>query len=172
MFNFDKYLRRRVSIRHLHGKSSVRIERQNSRGWYFWMMCVISAGFVLFCDMLFDTARRNPDDILYCLPLLALGLTCYGIGLAIAVWGAFGVEEIVVEAGALRWTRTALKWRRTRDIPIEAITEIRAITPWYGLDNAVEVTARCRRQRIGDKLLQDEAIELAKHLRKAIGLYR
>jgi hypothetical protein len=172
MFNVDKPLRRRVSIRHLHGSSSVRIERQNSRGLYFWMMCLMSLGFFLFCDMLFDTSRRHPDDILYISPLLVLGLAGYVIGLAIAVWGSFGVEEIVVEAGTLRWARIALKWRRTRDIPISEVTEIRVITPWHGLDNTVEVIARHRRQRIGDRLLQDEAIELTNHLRHAIGLSR
>jgi hypothetical protein len=172
MFNVTKHLRRRVSIRDLHGRSSVRIERQNSRGLYFWMMCLTSVGFVLFCDMLFDTSRRHPDDVLYISPLLVLGLACYVIGLAIAVWGAFGVEGIVVEGGSLRWTRTALKWRRTREIPINDVTEIRAITPWHGLDNTVEVTAQRRRHRIGDRLLQDEATELANHLRRVIGLSR
>lgn len=172
MFNVDNHLRRRVSIRHIHGKFSVRIERQNSRSLYFWMMCLTSVGFFLFCDMLLDTSRRHANDILYISPVLALGLTCCVIGLAIAVWGAFGVEEIVVEAGTLRWTRTALKWRRTNDICIADVTEVNAITPWHRLDNTVEVIAHHRRQRIGDKLLQAEAIELANQLRQAIGLSR
>jgi hypothetical protein len=172
MFNIDKYLRRRVSIHHVSGASTIRIERQNSRGQYFWMMCLGTVVFSLFCNILFDTARRHPDNLLYILVVLALGLTCYFIGIAIAVWGAFGVEEIVVKAGAIHWKRTALKWSRTRDIPVERITIIRAITPWHGLHNTVEITMDGNRQQIGDRLLHDEAIELARHLRKAVGLDR
>jgi hypothetical protein len=104
--------------------------------------------------------------------VFALGLACYALALAIGVWGAFGVEQIVVEAGSLCWTRTALKWTLTRHYPVAEITEIRAITPWHGLDNTVEVTAAGEQLRIGNKLLHDEATELAQHLRKAVGLAR
>jgi len=170
MFNVDKYLRRRVTIRHLHGRSSIRIERQNSRGRYFWTLCFTTAAFLLFCDTIFDTSRRRPNYIPYILPVFALGLMCYVIAIGMAVWGAFGVEEIVVEAGTLRWTRTAWKWKRTRIILFTDITAIKAITPWYGLDNTIEITAGGKQRRLGDKLLRDEAIEVAKHLRRAVGL--
>jgi hypothetical protein len=168
MFTFDQHLRKRVSIRHRGG---ARIERQNSRPLYFWLLCVSTAMFAMFCNMIFDTARRHPEGLGYILAMLALGLTGYLIVLAIAVWGAFGVEEIIVEAGALHWKRTALKWSRTRDIPLDCITEIRAITPWHGRDNTVEVTADGAQYQIGDRLLRDEAIELAQHLRRAVGLH-
>jgi hypothetical protein len=102
--------------------------------------------------------------------ILTLGLTCYVIAIAIGVWGAFGVEEISVIAGSLQWTRTALGWTRTKVIPLTEITEIKAITPWHGLDNTVEVTAARKQRRIGDKLLRDEAVELAQNLRQATGL--
>jgi uncharacterized membrane protein len=151
---------------------SVRIERQNSRGFYFWIICLSTAMFALFCDMVYGASLRHPNDVLYIFPVFGLGLTCYVLALAIAVWGAFGVEEIVVEAGSLRWTRTALKWSRIRDIPIAEITEIKAITPWYGLDNTVEVTAAGKQQRIGDKLLRDEAVQLAHKLRQAAALIK
>src|SRR5581483_10786934 len=107
--------------------------------------------------------RRRPNYIPYILPVFALGLMCYVIAIGMAVWGAFGVEEIVVEAGTLRWTRT-------RIILFTDITAIKAITPWYGLDNTIEITAGGKQRRLGDKLLRDEAIEVAKHLRRAVGL--
>ena len=172
MFNVGKHLRRRVSIRHFHSTFSVRIERQNSRGVYYWMICLTSVMFVLFCNTLLEAARQHPEDTLYILPVLVLGLTGYVIGLAVAVWGAFGVEEVAVEAGILRWTRTALKWIRTREIPVQDVTDIRAITPWHGLDNTVEVTAHRRRHRIGERLLREEAMELANHLQQTIGQAR
>jgi hypothetical protein len=168
MFTFDQHLRKRVAIRHRGG---VRIERQNSRSLYFWVLCVLTVGFALFCNIIFDTIRRHSEALGYLLAMLALSLIGYLIGVAIVVWGAFGVEEIVVEAGALRWKRTALKWSRTQDIPLERIVEIRAITPWHRLDNTVELTADGRHYQIGDKLLRNEAIELAQHLRRAVGLH-
>jgi hypothetical protein len=173
MFNVHGHLRKRVHINRKNGGLSVRIERQNSRGLYFWIMCLSTVMFGFFCNMLWGASLRNPHGGLYVvLPMSALGLACYALALAIGVWGAFGVEEISIEAGSIRWTRTALKWTRASDIPIADITEIRAITPWHGLDNTVEVTAARKQQRIGDRLLQDEALELAQHLRYAVGLTR
>jgi hypothetical protein len=149
----------------------VRIEHQNLRGLYFGMICLSTLTFALFCDTLYG-ALRHRDDVFYLLPLFALALICYLLALAMAVWGAFGIEQIAVEAGSLRWTLSALKWTRTRHIPTTDVTEIRAITPWHGLNNTVEVTAAGKQQRIGDKLLHDEAVELAKHLRRAVGLIK
>lgn len=146
----------------------MRIERQNSRGLYFWIICLSTVVFATFCDTLWGSALRHNPYIT--LSTFALGLTCYILATAIGVWGAFGVEEISVIAGSLRWTRTALTWTRTRDIPLADITEIKAITPWHGLANTVEVITSREQRRIGDKLLHDEAVELAQNLRHAAGL--
>jgi hypothetical protein len=173
MFDFkEENFRRRVHISHRRGGVSVRIERQNLRGLYFWMTCLSTVIFVMFCDGVLGILRQHRADILYFLPVLALGLACYAIALTIAVWGAFGVEVIAVEAGTLRWTLMAFKWSRTRNIPVEDITEIKAITPWHGLDNTVEVITHRKLRTIGDKLLRDEAIELAQCLRQAAGLLK
>jgi hypothetical protein len=161
-----------VQITQRHNGLSVRIERQNLRGSYVWMMCLSTVMFALFCNTIYGASLRHPHDAFYFLPVFALGLTCYVLVVTIALWGIFGVEEIVTEAGSLRWTRSILKWNRTSNIPAADITDIRAITPWFGVDNSVEVTAAGKQQRIGDKLLHDEAIELAYHLRRAIGLTR
>ena len=142
MFNVHGHLRRRVHIIQRNGGLGVRIERQNSRGLHFWTVCLSSVMFGFFCNVLVGASLRHPHDVLYAtLPVFALGSTCYAIVLAIGVWGAFGVEEISVEAGSLRWTRTALKWSRTSDAPVADITQIRAVTPWHGLDNTVEIIA-------------------------------
>jgi hypothetical protein len=106
------------------------------------------------------------------LPILALGIAAYIIALAIAAWSGFGVEEIDVDADMIRWKRTALKWSRMRTIPISDVTEIKAITPWHGFDNTVEVTTHRERLTFGDKLLRDEATELAHRLRGAVGLLK
>jgi hypothetical protein len=94
----------------------------------------------------------------------------YSIGLRIAVWRAFGVEQITVEGGVLSWTRTALWWVRKVEIPTTDITEVKAITPWHALSNRVECTAHKRRWMIGDMLLKDETTALAEQLRHAVGL--
>ncbi len=168
MFNTSKYLSRRVRISKRGSVLRVRIERQNSRDYYCWVVCFSTIALALFYNMLYGATLLHPGEALYILPLFVLGLTGYILALAIAIWGAFGVEEIVMEAGVLRWTCTALKWTRTREIPSVDITEIKAITPWYGLDNTVELTANGRCLTIGDKLLHDEAIQLAHELRQAI----
>ena len=171
MFNVHGHLRRRVHINRKSVHLSVRIERQNSRGLYFWIVCLSTVTFGFFCNMLWGASVRNPHDALFVvLPMFALGLACYVLALAIGVWGAFGIEEISIEAGSLRWTRTALKWTRASDIQIAEITGIKAVTPWHGLDNTVEVTAARKQRRIGDRLLRDEALELAQQLRHAVGL--
>lgn len=171
MFNVHEHLRRRAQTNRKSGRLSVRVERQNSRGVYSWMMCLGTVMFGFFCNMLWDASLRNPHEGLYLvLPMFVLGLMGYVLALAIGVWGAFGVEEISIEAGSLRWTRTALKWTRASDINIADITEIRAITPWHGFDNTVEVTAARKQRRIGERLLRDEALQLTHDLRRAVGL--
>jgi hypothetical protein len=173
MFNVHGHLRKRVHINRQSGRLSVRIERQNSRDLYFWIMCLSTVMFGLFCNMLWGAWLRNPHDGLYAVfPVFALGLVCYVLAIAIGVWGAFGVEDISIEADSLRWTRQALKWTRTCEVRIADITEIRAITPWHGLDNTVEVLSARKQRRIGDRLLHDEALELAQLLRHAVGLTR
>ena len=168
MLDVKSHLRKRVNIGHRNHGLAVRIERQNSRWLYLWIACLSTVFFGLFADMVVRTMLRNPHDWLYISPVLLLGLTCYAVALALAAWGAFGVEELTVEEGALRWTRKVLTWSRTREIPASSITTIRAVTPWHGLDNTVEVIADGKQRRIGDKLLRDEASELAHRLGQAL----
>jgi hypothetical protein len=170
MFGKHKYLRRRVVAHHAHGVYSARIQQQNARSFYLWIVCLGTVFLLLFCDMVFGATRRHPQHLAYILPVLVIALAGYVIVLLIAVWGAFGVEELVVDAGALRWTRTALIWKRTVIIPVGDITEVRAITPWHGLKNHVQLTAKGKERTIGQKLLRDEAMDLAQQLRRAANL--
>lgn len=171
MFNVRGYLRRRVHIKHAVNRLIVRIERHNSRVLYFWIMCLTTMVFGLFCDMMWGALLRYRQEAIYTvLPVFVLGAACYAIALAMGIWGAFGVEEVLIESGLLQWKRTALKWTQTNNIPVTDITRIRAITPWHRLDNTVEISTVRKHRCLGDKLLRDEALELAKHLRHAVGL--
>jgi hypothetical protein len=171
MFKFDQHFRRRVHLAQRNGGLSVRIERQNTRGLYFWMLCLSTAIFALFVRTIWDATVLHPQDTLYIAPIFLLGVALYVLALVYALWGAFGVEEIFVEAGTLRWTLTAFRWSRTRVIQVDDITGIKAVTPWYGLDNTVEITTPRKRQLLGDKLLPDEAVELAHKLSQVVGCH-
>ena len=107
---------------------------------------------------------------MYMLAVLAFVFLWYFIGLGVAGWRAFGVEEIVVHGDTLCWTRTALFWERRFEIPTKEITHVRAVTPWHALSNRVEFTALGTQRTIGDMLLRDETTEIAHALKKAIGV--
>lgn len=150
----------------------MRIARHNDRTTAILGILAFTAGFMWFCYVLVRPLFRHPfsRDVLYILPFLGFIVVWYVIGLRLAVWRAFGVEQIVVEGGALCWTRTALCWIRRVEIPTTEITEVKAITPWHGLSNHVEFIAHNRRRIIGDMLLHDETTELAEKLKHAVGL--
>ena len=172
MFTFQGKLRRRVLINHKHGALTVRIERHNDRALYIAMLTAFTAAFA-FCMYIFVRPffhGAGVKDLVLFSPFIAFILVWYLVGLRIAVWRAFGVEEITIEGGRLRWTRTALFWSRKLDIPATDVTEIKAVTPWHALSNRVEFTARGRHRSIGDMLLRDEANELARELNHRISL--
>ena len=139
---------------------------------YVVMLLGFTAGLIFFCSFLIPQLFRHPSllDALYLLPFFAFIAVWYVAGLRIGVWRAFGVEQIVIEGGVLCWTRTALWWAREVEISVTDVADIKAIKPWHALSNHVELTARNRRYRIGDLLLQDETTELAQQLRHAVSL--
>ena len=99
MLDAHSYFRRRVHIAHKGGGLNVRIDRQNATGACFWIICLCTVGFGLFCNMLWGAAIGRPRDVLYAmLPMFILGLTCYILALAMCIWGAFGVEEVSTHA--------------------------------------------------------------------------
>jgi uncharacterized membrane protein len=172
MFSYSNNFRRRVTVSHKHGGLVVRIERDNNRTTNIMGVLGSTAFFILICSVFVTPIFRHPslDNALYILPIFAFSLAWYALALRITLWRAFGVEQIVIEDGALSWTRTALFWVRKAEIPTSDITEVKAIKPWHSLSNHVEFVARNKRHSIGDMLLQDETTELAEQLRRAVGL--
>ena len=174
MLTLEKNLRGRVSVNHNRGAAVVQIRRHNQRTFYIFSLLAITTGFILFCSVLIPPLLHNFSlhALAYLLPVLAFVLVWFAIGLRIAVWRAFGVDQIIIDGGVFKWKRTALSWKRVVEVPINTISEVRAVTPWHGLRNRVELTVGGRHQTIGDMLLRDESTELALALRRAIGLTR
>lgn len=135
-------------------------------------LAVFTAGFVFFTYIFVHPFFHGAGikDLVLFSPFIAFILVWYFIGLRLTVWRAFGVEEITIEGGTLHWARIALFWKRKLDIPAKDITDVKAVTPWLGLSNCVEFTARGRQRSIGDMLLRDEATELAHELKHRISL--
>src|SRR5262249_39585372 len=156
MFTFDKNLQRRVSISHEHSAFVARIASHNQRTLYICLLLAFTGGFLFFCSILIPPMfrARLSTDLLYMLPFLGFFVLWYLIGLRIGLWRAFGIEEITVKGGVLCWTRTALWWRRTFEVPACDITKIEAITPWHSLSNRLEFVARGRVHAVGDMLLR------------------
>jgi hypothetical protein len=138
------------------------------------MLLAVTAAFAFFLYIFIRPFFRGAavKDFLYVLPFLVFIFVWYIIGLRLTVWRAFGVEQIVVEGGLLRWTRTALVWTRKLEVPVIDVTDVRAITPWHGLSNHVEFRAQGRSRSVGDMLLRDEATELAQKLSHTIRVGR
>ena len=136
------------------------------------MLLAFTAAFVFFMTTFIRPFFRDPSlkDFLYVSFFLALFLLWYVSGLRITVWRAFGVEEVSVKGGLLRWSRTALFWTRKLSVAAKNIADVRAIAPWHALSYRVEFSALGRRWAIGDMLSHDEATELAHELRRAIGV--
>ena len=165
--------RRRVSFGHTHsGALSISIARHNAWRFYIFFGVVVLAVFHFALGFLSRPLFLQPlsSGDLSLLPLFAFILVWFLVGVRISLWRAFGVEVLSIEHGKLLWTRTALFWVRSRAFQPQEVSSVKAITPWYGLSNRVEITASGRRHRIGDELLHDETIELASHLRRAVNL--
>jgi hypothetical protein len=164
-----KYLRRRVSITQTHGNLRVKIAHSNQRGSGIMGTVLATAVMLLIAPTFIAPLHRAhwPMPALYVLLLLALLLCIYLIVLWISLWQAFGVEEIVVRDGLLRWKWKVLWLKGELDIPTEEIFDVKAITPWHG-GNRVEFSAQSRQYRMREKILHDEATELAQALRRAV----
>ena len=174
MFNSSqKNFQRRVHISHKHGAFIVQIARHNDRSTYIMMLLMFTAVFVFFIYIFihpFFNRTATLNDLFYISPFIAFVLWWYVVGVRIAVWRAFGIEQITVDGGLFMWTRTALFWKRKLEIPPAEVTSVKAITPWHALSNRVEFTAADRRRCIGDMLLRDEAMDIAHELSHAIGI--
>jgi hypothetical protein len=168
MMTFN-YLRRRVSITQTHGNLRVKIAHSNQRGSGIMGTVIATAVMLLIAPAFIAPLHRVnwPTPALYVLLLLGLFIGAYLIALWISLWQAFGVEEIVVRDGLLRWKWKVLWLKGELDIPTDEIFDVKAITPWHG-GNRVEFSALSRQYRVGEKILHNEATELAQALRRAV----
>jgi len=135
-------------------------------------MC-FTAVFLFLCFIFLKGLSRihSATESLYFLPFIAFIVVWYGLALRGGLWRGFGVEELVIEKGRLRWERTAWKWHRRFETNLSDISDVEAKTPWHALSNRVVFTCRGCRHTIGDMLLQDEADEIAEELARAAGLH-
>jgi len=150
----------------------VHIAKHNDRASYAFVLLSVTAALLFFCFYLVPPFFQGAfsKHALWALPFLVFLLGWYGVASRITVWRSFGVEQIVVSGDRLRWTRTALGWKRTVEIPSGDITELSVVAQRRSPGSRVALTALDRRYYIGDMLLHCEAVELARALRWALGL--
>ena len=124
-----KYLRRRVAITQAHGNLRVKIAHSNQRGGGIMGTVMATAALLLVAPTFIAPLHRVnwPTAALYVLPLLGLFIGAYLIALWISLWQAFGVEEIVVRDGLLRWKWKVLWLKGELDIPTEEIIDVKPL---------------------------------------------
>jgi hypothetical protein len=171
MMKFD-YLQRRVFIAHKQGGLHVRIF--HNEGWTTGAIGFLLSTF-LFAFVAWGLSEpfRHVGwsrELLYLLPFPILLILAYLIVLRIVIWKAFGQEEILVENGVFHWTCTSLWLKDELKTPTSEISAVSAVIRWFG-DNRVEFTTQGRTYRVGEKILRDEAIQLAHALKRSIGLH-
>lgn len=173
MFRVGTALKRRVFISHRDSTLAIHINRHNHWKSAIWLLFCFTLAFLFFCSVFLKGLLRirSATESLYVLPFLAFIFVWYAVALRIGLWRAFGVEEIVVDDGRLRWERTAWKWHGRFDANLSDISDVEAVTPWHALANRVVFTCSGRSHTIGDMLLQDEADEIAEELARAAGLH-
>lgn len=171
LFTFN-HLRRRLILSHVHGTLHARIAPQNEKSgpWsvlLFTVVLVFAAGFTFLPGCFHTPGSPSLACVLiFLVPLLSVGLILF----CGSIWALFGVEEVIVQDGTLRWTRTALFWKRRFETATADISRVEAITPWHSLNNCVAFAAHGSRYKIGAKLLREEAIQLASALHHALHL--
>ncbi len=172
MFVFN-YLRRGGGvITRKHGGLHVRIFHNKGTTAGITGLLISTLFFALMAWGFSDPFRHVgwSRELLYLLPLPILLVLPYLIVLRIVIWKAFGQEEILVENGVFRWTCTSLWLSDEFKTPTSNISAVSAVTRWFG-DNHVDFTTQDRTYRMGDKILRDEAVQLAHALKRAIGLH-
>ena len=165
--------RRRVSVQQ-GDRDTLVVEIARHKNWLMsifglaWFTAFFSVFEFEFIAPFFREPLSSQNLVLF--PVIAFIALVYFLGARVAMWRAFGVEQILIENGVFSWTRKALFWRRKLELRVVEITAIRTATPWHNLSNRVELTAQNRHFRIGDMLRRDETYELAWCLRRAIRL--
>ena len=172
MFEFNRF-RRRVSIVHSHGELRVRIAAENQRGDYIFILAWFSCAAICLIWTLIRGLSRSgfsSDDW----PLFLFGAVAAGVFMVVlwrTIWRAFGVDEIVVHGGILRWTAKAWWFHQELELPVHEISAVKAVTRWWNRQGShVEFTYGSRRYLVGFGLRLDETSELAQALKHALGV--
>lgn len=167
----SKRLRRRVLISHSHGRLRVKITSDNERSmavvFLVWMTGFASVFFWIFAAPIFRLELSGGEWFLVLLPVSIAVVYC--VAFRATFWQAFGVDDIVVERGTLYWSARALWFKQEAEFPVGTISQVRAVTSWFGKSNHVEMTVGEKRYLVGNRLLTDETTELADALRRAVG---
>jgi hypothetical protein len=171
MFTF-KRLRRRVLISHSHGRLRVKITADNESSmavvFLVWMTGFAAVFFYTFTAPMFRLELSGGEWFLALIPVSVAVVYCAAF--RVIFWQAFGVDDIVVERGRLHWSAKALWFKQEAEFPIGEISQVKAVTSWFGKRNHVEMTVGGRRYLVGNRLLMDETTELADALKRALGV--
>jgi hypothetical protein len=160
MFNFDQ-LDRRVSVSHRAGRTRIFIRRRNDWEKYVWQFAIstVACASLLFTFWSRFGRSYSSPEIFYFLLLAGIVMLAFCIATLIAIWGAFGTEEIVVLNGTLHWTRNALWLKRDFHTALSDIKDVSAKTR-FGIDNWVQITCKSGIYEIGQAILASEASEI------------
>jgi hypothetical protein len=164
-----KYLRRTVTITHEHGNLQIRIAESKRWNGYTIRSLAVLTVFLFFVAEFVAPLRhmRWSMTTFYVSLFLAPFLATYLYVLWTFLWKAFGIEEVLVKDGVMRWSCKVLWFNDELDFPVNDISDVKAITPWHGR-NRVEFTAQGRSYHLFKVILRDEATELAQALQHAV----
>jgi hypothetical protein len=173
MFTFRKRFASRVTIGQEQGELRVLIAKSTRPGDSVTLFLFATIGFVLFSSILWETFKRNhvSGDLLVAslfAGLWLIGLFGYTACMFWCFWNALGVEELSVKNDVVRVKRTALWWKQNLEMASADISEVKAVSDWRG-DSSVEFKIRGKREDFGDRILQDEANQIAMELVRAVG---
>jgi hypothetical protein len=105
---------------------------------------------------------------IYLLPVVLLLLGLWWWLVRYSIRDGFGVDKITVQNGDLHWKSKALWLKQEVNIPVNAISAVRAVTPCHGLQNRVELTVKKGTYKMGEGILRGEAEQLAHVLKQTL----
>ena len=171
MFRSNNF-NRRLTLSWKDGSLTADVGRCNRWRFFVVMFAAHTAGFLLIGYSVVSSLvhKRWSADGWYAVGFLAVLILWYAVAVQPPAWRGFGVEEIVVGGGMLRWSYVALILRNKFAISARDITVVRAKRVWYESGYRVELIAGRRRRVIAYMLLEAESAELADALKRAVAI--
>jgi len=156
---------RRLTLNRRHGELHVRVEASKYfQALPFLVMLAVVAVLVVVTD----SPRQHYSG--FAGALIVSVCIGYFLALYLALWDGLKVEDVTVSQNTLRWSRSALRWTRTLEVPVSEIRDVKAITKWKPHSNFVQINVNGRTGKIGQALSADECNQLAVALRHAVRL--